>query len=224
MPDVPDLPAAEKLKIEKELLGFYISEHPLDSLQPVMQVMNPVSLVDLGEQKKRTLVSCVAMLTLVREITTKKGDRMAFRTLEDRTGEVEGVVFPSTCERSAPLLIQDTSAILWGKAVSRDDKMQLVVEDIEPVEQVQMVMVELSPEQATEKRDRDTLKSILQQYKGEKNKPKVPVIAVIGAGHDRHFVRLNSDFWVADHQAAVTALQQSNYRARSESLLPLTSA
>ncbi|NEO83751.1 MAG: trans-splicing intein-formed DNA polymerase III subunit alpha C-terminal partner DnaE-C [Spirulina sp. SIO3F2] len=222
LPQIPDLPAAEKLKAEKELLGFYVSEHPLDRLQSAMQVMAPISLSQLGEQKKRTLISCVVMLSLVREITTKKGDRMAFLTLEDRTGEVEGVVFPSAFERLAPLLVQDQSMILWGKADSRDDKVQLIVEDAEPVEQVQMVMVELTPEQASTKGQRNQLKSVLERYKGEKNKPKVPVVAAIGQGIERQFVRLNSEFWVQDSQAAVTALQQYNYVAHTESVLPTT--
>ncbi|MGB0561269.1 MAG: OB-fold nucleic acid binding domain-containing protein [Spirulinaceae cyanobacterium] len=222
LPQIPDLPSAEKLKAEKELLGFYVSEHPLDRLQSAAQVMAPISLAQLGEQKKRSLISCIVMLSLVREITTKKGDRMAFLTLEDRSGEVEGVVFPRSFERLAPLLVQDQSMILWGKADSRDDKVQLIVEDAEPVEQVQMVMVELTPEQAATKGQRNQLKNVLQQYQGEKNKPKVPVVAAIGQGVERQFIRLNSEFWVQDSQAAVAALQQYRYEAHTEPLLPST--
>lgn len=224
LPNIPDLPAAEKLKAEKELLGFYVSEHPLDRLQSAMEVMAPISLSQLGEHKKRTLVSCVVMLSLVREIVTKKGDRMAFLTLEDRSGEVEGVVFPRSFEKLAPLLIQDQSMILWGKADSRDDKVQLIVEDAEPVEQVQMVMVELTPEQAETKSDRARLKNILQQHSGDKKQPRVPVVAAIGRGQERQFVRLNRDFWVQDYASAVTALQKSSYAAHAETILPSTTA
>lgn len=223
LPNIPDLPAAEKLKAEKELLGFYVSEHPLDRFESVMQAMAPISLGQLEGQKKR-LVSCVVMLSLVREITTKKGDRMAFLTLEDRSGEVEGVVFPRSFEKLAPLLIQDQSMILWGKADSRDDKTQLIVEDAEPVEQVQMVMVELTPEQAETKSDRARLKSILQQQHGDPKQPKVPVVAAIGRGQERQFVRLNRDFWVQDYASAVTALQKSSYTAHAEPILPSTVA
>ncbi|MEN9520836.1 MAG: hypothetical protein RLZZ381_3424, partial [Cyanobacteriota bacterium] len=97
-PSVEDYPVQEKLRLEKEYIGFYISDHPLKAINQAAQILSPVSLSALSEQKAKQKLSAVVMLNSVRKIITKKGDPMAFVQMEDITGEAEGTIFPSTYE------------------------------------------------------------------------------------------------------------------------------
>ncbi|GIR03759.1 MAG: hypothetical protein CM15mP13_3530 [Pseudomonadota bacterium] len=80
---VDDYSLIEKVKVEKELLGFYLSDHPLKHLTKPAKLVSPISISHLEETKDRTKVSLVGKDTRVRQITTRKGDRMAIVQLED---------------------------------------------------------------------------------------------------------------------------------------------
>ena len=210
---VKDFPESEKLKLEKELLGFYVSDHPLMSLQQSAPILAPINLSQLSEQREDALLCAVVMLSGVKQVTTKKGDRMAIVQLEDLTGQTEAVVFPKPYERFGSLLVTDTRMIVWGKVDRRDEQTQLIIEDAEPVETVQFVMVELTPQQAGIGEERHLLKTILQDHSGEKENAKVPVVALITASNQRQLVRFGRQFWVRDCQTTVAALEAARFLA-----------
>lgn len=219
-PPVEDYPLQEKLRLEKEYIGFYISDHPLKSVHQAAQILSPISLSELSEQKSRQKVSAVIMLNSVRKIITKKGDPMAFVQLEDITGEAEGTIFPSTYNKLEPLLEEGRQLIVWGKAQQRNEKYQLIIDDAEAVEQVKMLMLEITPEQALDRRKSSYLKSILEQQSIEQDKFKIPVIAAVGKGEQRQFIRFGQKFWVQNEHRAIASLQEAGFKARCESLLP----
>lgn len=216
---VPDLLPQEKLRMEKELLGFYVSDHPLKSIRQSARILAPINLAQLGEQPENAFVCAVVMLNNVKKVVTKKGDPMAILQIEDLTTTTEGVAFPKVYERICNCLQVEARLILWGKIDRRDDQVQLIVEDAEPVESVQMVMVELTPQQATRLEEQDRLRNILKEQSAEKDKPRVPVIGVIQAGGYRQLVRLGRQFWVRDSITAVSALQNANFPARIQPLI-----
>jgi len=215
---VPDFPPQKKLQMEKELLGFYVSDHPLKSIKSSSSVLAPINLSQLSEQKEDSLLCAVVMLNNVKKVITKKGDPMAILQIEDLTGQSEAVVFPKTYERISYLLEVDARLILWGKVDRRDDQVQLIVEDVEAVETVQMVMVELTPQQATTIEERDRLRTILKELSGEKEKAKVPVIGIIQVGNSRQLVRFGKQFWVQDSRSTVLALQNARFPAHVKHL------
>jgi len=75
---------------------------------------------------------------------TKKGTPMAFLTLEDASGQSEAVIFSDSYERLQKLLVEEATLMVWGKVDRRDDRVQLIIEDAEPIETIKMVMVNLS--------------------------------------------------------------------------------
>ncbi|MFM9088312.1 MAG: DNA polymerase III subunit alpha, partial [Cyanobium sp.] len=83
---VADYPPTEKLRLEKELVGFYLSDHPLKQLTRPLQLLSPLGLGSLEEQADKARVSVVAMVSGLRPVTTRKGDRMAVLQLEDLSG------------------------------------------------------------------------------------------------------------------------------------------
>lgn len=218
-PLVEDYPLQEKLRLEKEYIGYYISDHPLKAVDRAAQILSPISLSALSEQKARQKVSAVVMLNSVRKIITKKGDPMAFVQLEDITGEAEGTIFPSTFTELEPLLQEGKQLIVWGKAQQRNEKYQLIIDDAEAVEQVKMLMLEITPEQALDTGKSNYLKRILEQQSVEQNKFKIPVIAAIGKGEQRQFIRFGQKFWVQNEQAAIASLKEAGFTAHCESLL-----
>ena len=217
---VEDYPLQEKLRLEKEYIGFYISDHPLKAVNQAAQILSPISLVALSEQKAKQKVSVVVMLNSVRKIITKKGDPMAFVQMEDITGEAEGTVFPSTFEKLEPLLAEGKQLIVWGNAQKRNDKYQLIIDDATAVEQVKMLMLEITPEQALDRVKSNYLKQILQQQSLEQNKFKIPVIAAIGKGEQRQFIRFGQKFWVQNEASVIASLKDAGFTAHCESLLP----
>jgi DNA polymerase-3 subunit alpha len=217
-PLVEDFPPQEKLRLEKELLGFYVSDHPLKSVQEAAKVLAPINLSDLEEYVDRGLVSAIVMIASIKPVTTKKGDRMAIVQLEDLTGQSEAVVFAKTYARVEPHIQPDTRLMIWGKVGRRDDQVQLVIEDVEPIEAVKMLMIDLPPQQANDIQAQHQLKTLLLEHRGEDDQAKVPVVAVIHSATHREFVRLGAQFRVLDAQQAAQHLQQAGYHARSTAL------
>jgi len=216
-PDVPDYSPQEKLRLEKELLGFYVSDHPLKSAHQVAKILSPINLNELAEHNKRTTISAIVMLTDVKPILTKKGDRMAIVQLEDLTGQAEGVVFPKNYERIGSLIQTDARLIIWGKVDRRDEQTQIIIEDAELIETAPMIVVELTPQRIT--KDKLTyLRAILQEHAGQKNQAKIPVLATVSASHQRQFVRFDSKYWVQDSKAVVNALNAAGFLAHASSL------
>ena len=215
---VPDFAQQERLRLEKEIIGFYISDHPLKPLQAAARMLAPINLSDLQDYAEGSSVSAIVMLTSLKPVTTKKGDRMAILTLEDLTGNTESVVFPKSYERISEKLIVDARLMVWGKIDRRDDQAQFIVEDVESIEAVRMVMVELEPKVASDIEQQHRLRTVLLQHRGEDDRAKVPVVAIVSAQDKRHFVRFGPQFRVYDHQAAVNALLKAGFQARSSSL------
>ncbi len=219
-PTVSDYPPQEKLRLEKEVLGFYISDHPLKALQESAKILAPVSLSDLNQCREGAMVSAIVMITAVKRVTTKKGDPMAIITIEDLTGHAEAVVFPKSFDRIGGLIEPDARLMMWGKIDKRDEnQVQFIVEDAEPIDNVRMVMVELEPKIATDANEQHRLRSVLRQQHGERDSAKVAVIAIVGTPARSQIVRFGAQFRVHDDQATVDALEKAGFKARISSLV-----
>jgi DNA polymerase-3 subunit alpha len=217
-PTTEDYPPQEKLKLEKELLGFYISDHPLKSVQQAAKVLAPINLSDLADKPDNVTLSAIVMISSIKPIVTKKGDRMAVLQIEDLTGQADAVVFPKSFERLSHYIQVDTRLMVWGKVDRRDDRNQFIIEDAEPIEEVRMVMVELDSQIAADITKQHHLRTVLLKQRNEDEQGKIPVIAVVSGSDRREIVRLGAQFRVYDHQATVSALLKAGFQARASSL------
>ena len=218
-PNVPDLSNQEKLQFEKELLGFYVSDHPLKSIEQSARLLGPIHLSDIANyaSQKKT-ISAIVMLSAVKEVITKKGDRMAIVQMEDLTGNTEGVIFPKSYERIDSCIKADERLIIWGKVDQRDEKLQIIIEDAEPIEQVEMVMIDLNLHQAGDIQEQHRLKEILNSNKGQAENAKVPVVGIVHCATRRIFVPFGQQFRVENSHNVVNALQSKGYSARTEAI------
>lgn len=219
-PLVADFDPQERLRQEKEILGFYISDHPLKSVQRPARILAPINLAELNEQPDNVTLSAIVLLSAVKPVITKKGDRMAIVQLEDLTGQAEAVVFPKSYDRIGKHIIADQRLMIWGKVDRRDDRVQFIIDDAEPIEEVRMVMVELDPKLAGDIEQQHRLRNVIRNHQGDDPKyARVPVIAVIGTQQQRQFVRLGAQFRVNDPEAVVNALVKADFKAKATPLI-----
>jgi len=220
---VPDYPPAEKLRLEKDLVGFYLSDHPLKQLTPSSRLLAPIGLGSLEEQPDKTKVSAVAMITELRQVTTRKGDRMAILQLEDLSGSCEAVAFPKSYARLADHLITETRLLIWAGVDRRDDRVQLIVDDCRAIDDLALLLVELPSHQASDIAVQHKLRECLNQQRPDREElgVKVPVVAEVRDGDSVRYVRLGSQFCVRDAGAALEALRNQAFNARCSNGLVL---
>jgi len=96
LPNIEKAPRYQILQWEKDLLGLYFSSHPLDHLQDFFESKKVVSVKDALEKRNNSLIVLGVMVNKIRKITTKKGEMMAFLTVEDKSGLADVIVFPRT--------------------------------------------------------------------------------------------------------------------------------
>jgi DNA polymerase III subunit alpha len=119
----------ELLKYEKELLGLYISKHPLSYLVEALKDKVKHHTAVIGEELAKQKVSLGGMLTEVRRITTKKGESMCMARLEDMHGSVSVTVFPRVYERDPELWVEGRVVILSGDVQMRNDEATIICEN-----------------------------------------------------------------------------------------------
>jgi DNA polymerase III subunit alpha len=121
LPDIPEWDQGERLKHERELTGFYISSHPLARYEATIHALATASTISLPELSDGRDVKLCGIITTVKSMLTKKGDRMAYLSLEDLQGMVEVIVFPDLYKHAADLLVPERLVRITG-TVDRGDK------------------------------------------------------------------------------------------------------
>ncbi len=135
MPEMPQILSRERLDWEKELLGFYVTDHPVDNIRRKTDVGNTVQtfqLAEFTEFHRDKGISMVALIGNVREIPTKRGDMMAVLTVEDRYGSVEVVLFPRSWEGNKHVVREKLNdvVLIRGKFDMRNDRPQIIGESV----------------------------------------------------------------------------------------------
>jgi DNA polymerase-3 subunit alpha len=127
---VPEATSEEKLKWEKELLGFYLSDHPLKNYMDKVSKFGIKPIKDVKAIKNENeLVTIIGIISKMKKILTKSGQPMIFVTLEDLSGEsVEVVVFNNILEKTINVWQENNPIILKGKISLRDGETKLICE------------------------------------------------------------------------------------------------
>ncbi len=141
-PPLPDCEAptrSENLAMEKEVMGIYVSDHPLRGHERVLQKSASHSCASVVEQDENEYVKLSGIVAKIRLITTKsEGKRMATLTLEDFSGQASLIVFPATYEKLKDALIKDTIVQVSGHVMHREMRgeksIEVRVDDVRPLE------------------------------------------------------------------------------------------
>jgi len=126
----------ELLKLEKEVLGLYVSEHPLHAIRDQLRRKTDCALSELDRRRDGEVVVVGGIVGAVRQLTTKKGDPMAFMRLDDVTGGTEVVVFNSVYAQARALCSSDQVLIVKGRIDHKEGESKLLAMELNPFEAV----------------------------------------------------------------------------------------
>jgi DNA polymerase-3 subunit alpha len=200
-PPIPDIEFAkrERLSFEKEMLGLYVSDHPLMGAEASLRRKCDGALADLAELGDGTMRSFGGVITGLQRKWTKKGDLMAVFTLEDLQSAVEVMVFPKTMQEHGHKLEDDAVVVVRARVDTRDDQPKLIAMDVEPFEPMSgeafPLRLRVAPAALSEGLIED-LKRLLGQYPGDS-----PVLLQLG---DKKVLRL-PPAWTVDVAPALLA-------------------
>lgn len=124
------------LQWERELLGMYFSSYPLDSLKDFFESKGVISISEALENKKNgESVILGVMVTKIRKITTKKGEIMAFLTIEDKTGSTNAIIFPRIFLELKESLRENIPLLVLGRINERDGEKSIVIQKAKYVDE-----------------------------------------------------------------------------------------
>lgn len=129
LPPAPEATMEQRLLWEKELLGLYVSGHPLDKFKERL-AKRRMTLSQLRTVKPGVVTVTGGMIEDIRIILTKNGDQMAFIKLADYDGSIEAVVFPKSFAEHKEILKAESCIALKGKLSSRNGELSLVADDL----------------------------------------------------------------------------------------------
>jgi DNA polymerase-3 subunit alpha len=142
----PGVDSRTKLNWEKELLGLFISGHPLEPYREVLERLS-IPFITLKEKPSGHQVTLSGMVTSMKRITTKAGEPMLFVGFADHTAEIEAIVFPKTLKKTMHLWQEDALLCLKGKLDDKDGSMKLLVEDVQSFKPDQLKVYIVLPAQ-----------------------------------------------------------------------------
>ena len=179
VPDIPEWPESELLANEKEMLGFYITKHPLARFERLLNAYSTCKIPEMVSFSDGHEVLIGGIINKVKiTVTRKKGEKMAIFTLEDLNSFVEVLAFPRTYAKFHEMIKGDSLVYVWGKVNRREEEPKIIAENIIFLEQVKekytrSVLIKLSStglEESMMKR----VKFCIQKFRG-----KVPVLVDI---------------------------------------------
>ncbi|NLW23401.1 MAG: DNA polymerase III subunit alpha [Tissierellia bacterium] len=201
LPDLKEFPERNLLAMEKEVLGIYISGHPLKPYEEELRRISTITTSELfqaQEQMEDALVEDMdgkwvtigGIITSKKNKITKNNNMMAFITLEDLYGTVECIVFPATYDRYNRLIEEDSLVVVEGRiSLSEEDEPKILCEKISSLVKYKKEKLYLKISKGKPINTFNSIKNILSKYKGD-----TPVYVYME--ENRKTVVAQRDLWV----------------------------
>ena len=191
MPQLPEIPKQTLLQYEKELLGFYVTDHPLSEYKEVMQRFMPLHQF-MGETQVQDnqFVRVAGIISGCTIKTTKSGDTMALLTLEDFTGRFPVIVFPKSYQACIRDVFEDNVVSIDGRFSVDERESKIIAMSVHSLSSKPptelMLRIDAHLENPLVQRE---LMQLFQKYKGE----DVVYLKLMGS---RKIIKTTADFWV----------------------------
>ncbi|WP_194949594.1 DNA polymerase III subunit alpha [Actinomyces trachealis] len=133
VPELPEWDKKKKLAYERDMLGLYVSDHPLLGLEGVLGKLADTEIADLVDNEERedgTMVTIAGLITNLTRKTTKQGNLWAIAQIEDLGGSVEALFFPATYQTVSTTLAPDTIVTVRGRLNRRDGQAALYAQEL----------------------------------------------------------------------------------------------
>ncbi|MFQ6104560.1 MAG: DNA polymerase III subunit alpha, partial [Candidatus Glassbacteria bacterium] len=200
LPETKPWTAKQKLAKERELVGFYISGHPLEKYRPILSYYANADTQSIKSLPQNREVRLGGIVTGVKRLIDRKGKEMAFVALEDYSGMVEVIFFNDAYSSSSDMLQIDSVLMVKGKTSKRDeDSPKLIASKVYDMEKLLSegkigVTVDLSLLDELGEEDLIALRGILSEHPGPS-----PVFFLVGRGRDRRtFVSRSSTVSISE--------------------------
>ena len=209
IPNIPEWPENQLLAHEKEMLGFYITRHPLARFEKVMRTFSTCATTVLRNRGDGEEVLMGGIISKVKFTTTRKtNEKMAILTLEDLDGQVEVLVFPSSFTKAANFVKQDAIVFVKGRLSLREDEPKIVANDVVSLESVRAkytkALVIVLVTTGLEANALERLKKILSRYPGA-----IPVYLDFTKPDGKHtVVSIGRSFTVEPHEGLVRDIEK----------------
>ena len=191
MPQLPEIPKQTLLQYEKELLGFYVTDHPLSEYKEVMQRFMPLhQFIGETQVQDNQFVRVAGIISGCTIKTTKSGDTMALLTLEDFTGRFPVIVFPKSYQACIRDVFEDNVVSIDGRFSVDERESKIIAMSVHSLSSKPptelMLRIDAHLENPLVQRE---LMQLFQKYKGE----DVVYLKLMGS---RKIIKTTADFWV----------------------------
>lgn len=191
MPQLPEIPKQTLLQYEKELLGFYVTDHPLSEYKEVMQRFMPLhQFIGETQVQDNQFVRVAGIISSCNIKTTKSGDTMALLTLEDFTGRFPVIIFPKSYQACIRDVFEDNVVSIDGRFSVDERESKIIAMSVHSLSSKPptelMLKIEAHLENPLVQRE---LMQLFQKYKGE----DVVYLKLMGS---RKIIKTTADFWV----------------------------
>ena len=191
MPQLPEIPKQTLLQYEKELLGFYVTDHPLSEYKAVMQRFMPLhQFIGETQVQDNQFVRVAGIISGCTIKTTKSGDTMALLTLEDFTGRFPVIVFPKSYQACIRDVFEDNVVSIEGRFSVDERESKIIAMSVHSLSSKPptelMLRIDAHLENPLVQRE---LMQLFQKYTGE----DVVYLKLMGS---RKIIKTTADFWV----------------------------
>lgn len=179
LPDLKEFPQNTLLQMEKEILGIYVSGHPLMPYEKEVNFLSNFSTADLITEgldeelgriglKDGQKVSIAGIIAEKKNKVTKNNNMMAFITLEDLYGSIECIIFPATYEKNHKFIEEDKIILLEGRlSISEVEDPKIIAEKVSPITKLDFTKLYLKLSGLEDTINLEKIKEILAKYSGE---------------------------------------------------------
>jgi DNA polymerase III subunit alpha len=167
----PEWEPKERLKYEREVLGFYITGHPLDKFDRELSRIGRLTTADLPNAPDGSHVQLAGVIHALKLKNNKSGKRYATFSLEDRDGIVEAIAWPETYQKHEALIQGDDPVVVRGKLDVDEERAQIIVDEIRPLgaallDSVREVRIR-APQKLLDNGGLDALRAAIARYRGK---------------------------------------------------------
>lgn len=193
-----------KLAFEKEMLGLYISDHPLLGVEKRMAALTDTEIPELWEKEDRSQATIGGVIGALNRRYTRGGEPMVYFTVEGLSGSVEAVAFPKTVADYGPMIRQDAVVILQGRVDHRGDDVKFMVTHVNEPELTADTSVRVSvPASRMSASVAEKLKDVLANHPGS-----APVYIHMTGDAGVRIVRVSSEYAVNPRSALFAELRE----------------
>ena len=193
-----------RLAFEKEMLGLYVSDHPLLGIEKMLAQMTDTPIPGLWDREDRSQASIAGVIGSVNRRYTRKGDPMVYFSLEDLQGSVEAVAFPKTVAEHGPMIREDAIVVLRGRVDHRGDDVKFIVHSLSEPELSEDRTVRVRvPASRLSTSVVENLKSVLTNHPGS-----APVFIHMTSAEDEKVLRVGAEHNVEPRSALFAELRE----------------